>query len=62
MMVKIVSLETIQREAQAAAQKHSDINAACPYPFGSEVANAFVSAFNTARQAIASTPSQEAQP
>jgi hypothetical protein len=55
-MHSVISLETIKREAEAAAKQHSDINAACPYPFGSDAAHAFKFAFKEAREAITSKP------
>lgn len=48
----IISVDTIQAEARAAAAIYSDINAACPYPFGTAAANHFKQAFNQARQAL----------
>jgi len=56
----IISLTRLRREATAAARVHSDINAACPYPFGSDAAHAFTQFFNEARQAIATTQPLEA--
>lgn len=53
MSYSVISIERIQREAQAAALTHSDINAACPYPFGSDAAHAFQAAFNATREANA---------
>lgn len=41
----IVSIEKIEREAQAAALIYSDVNAACPYPFGTAAATEFKRAF-----------------
>ncbi len=52
----IISIDRIQREAKAAAVTYSDINDACPYPFGSDAAHAFSSAFKDARDAILSNP------
>ena len=52
----VISIERIQREAQAAALKHSDLNSACPYPFGSDAAHAFQAAFAAAREAIPTKP------
>lgn len=49
---QIKPIATIQREAKAAALKYSDINDACPYPFGSDAAHAFKAAFNAERAAI----------
>ena len=50
---QIKPIAAIQREAKAAALKYSDINDACPYPFGSDSAHAFKAAFNAERAAIA---------
>jgi len=46
----IISIERIQREAAAAARIYSDINDACPYPFGTAAANAFKQAFAKAKE------------
>lgn len=45
----IISIERVQREAQAAAQRFSDVNAACPYPFTTEAGRVFKQAFVAAR-------------
>lgn len=37
----IVSKETIEREAQAAAQQGVSLNDACPYPFSGEAGRHF---------------------
>ena len=37
----IVSKETIEREAQAAAQQGVSLNDACPYPFAGEAGRHF---------------------
>lgn len=55
----IISLDRLRREAAAAARVHSDINAACPYPFGTDAAHAFIQFFNEARQVIAQTQTTE---
>ena len=57
---EIISRSRIEREAIAAAKTYSDINAACPYPFGSDAAHAFTQFFNEARQAITATQPLEA--
>ena len=48
-MDEVISIERIQREAKAAAARYSDLNAACPYRFGSDAAHAFCAEFNQAR-------------
>jgi hypothetical protein len=47
----IVSRARIEREATAAAQKFSDVNTACPYPFDTEAGRMFKEEFNKARGA-----------
>lgn len=42
-------IETIQQEAQAAAQRFTDVNEACPYPFSTDEGWAFRAAFIAAR-------------
>lgn len=46
------ALKRIQQEARTAAQQSDDINAACPYPFGSWEGEIFKQEFNTARGQI----------
>ncbi len=43
--------EKVRHEAQEAAFFHTDINDACPYPFGSLSANTFKEAFFAAKAA-----------
>jgi len=45
----IANIERIQAEASAAALTHSDINDACPYPWGSGAGRIFKQAFHRAR-------------
>lgn len=52
MTEQIIPIATIQREAKLAAQKYSDINDACPYPFGTDAAHHFKAAFKAERQVI----------
>jgi len=47
-----VPIERIEREAQAAAQEHQDINAACPYPFNSDAGRLFKQFFNLAHESL----------
>lgn len=49
----IVSIEKIQREAQAAALIYKNVNDACPYPFGTQAATEFKRAFLAARSPAA---------
>lgn len=48
----VVPVEQIKREAQEAAQRYSDVNDACPYPFHSDAGHAFSAFFNEARARI----------
>jgi len=50
-----INPETIKAEAQKAAFFHDNINAACPYPFGSLAAEVFKAAFDAARQSMATS-------
>lgn len=50
---QIKSIAAINAEAKCAALKYSDINDACPYPFGSDSAHAFKAAFYSERARIA---------
>ena len=62
---QIKSIAAIQREAKDAALIYSDIDSACPYPFGSDSAHAFKAAFNSERAAIArhmQKPVKEGEP
>lgn len=49
--MSIYSIAKIEAEARAATLQHSDINAACPYPFGSTAGHIFKEAFLKERQA-----------
>lgn len=57
---QIRPIATIELEAKEAALKYSDINDACPYPWGSDAAHAFKAAFNAERAAIAQRLQQQA--
>lgn len=48
-MEQVIPIDRIEREARAAAQQYSDVNAACPYPFGSDAGHAFAQYFKLAR-------------
>lgn len=48
----IVSIERIQEQAFEAARLYSDINDACPYPFGTEAGRVFKEHFVWARNLI----------
>ncbi len=48
----IISRERLEREARAAAKTFSDINDACPYPFGTDAARIFSDEFKRARAII----------
>lgn len=41
----IISIEAIERQAKAAAQKHTEPHEACPYPLDSDAAARFKQAF-----------------
>lgn len=61
-MEQVIPLERIEREARDAAREYSDINAACPYPFGSDAGHAFSQYFKLARaeeQALQDMPADE---
>lgn len=47
----IESIASIEARAKAAAKVYSDINDACPYPFGTDAAHHFKAAFFAARAA-----------
>lgn len=49
---EIISLERLQREAKAAALQHTDINAACPYPFTTDAGRYFKERFLQERRLI----------
>jgi hypothetical protein len=46
---EVIPLDRLQEEARAAALQYSDVNAACPYPFGSDAGHAFSQYFKLAR-------------
>ncbi|MDP3651073.1 MAG: hypothetical protein Q8R67_05250 [Rhodoferax sp.] len=48
----IVSIAKIKAEALASARLYTDINAACPYPFGTQAANVFKVEFLWARESV----------
>lgn len=50
--VGVYSIARIKQEAQEAAQKYSDVNFACPYPFYSTAGHVFKEAFAEARAEI----------
>lgn len=57
--MNIKSIHTIESEAIAAAAIYTDINSACPYPFGSDAAHHFERTFSAElakRQAAKSQP------
>lgn len=66
MDTNITRLDRIRAEARQAATKYSDLNAACPYPWGSGAALEFKRAFEAAREqqfdAIAEAAHQDAEP
>ena len=45
----VYKIDKIKTEAREAAGKHTDINAACPYPFGSTAAHIFRTEFEAVR-------------
>ena len=49
---QITSVESIQAEAKRAAQRYADVNAACPYPFGTAAGQLFTRYFMEARAAM----------
>lgn len=48
-MEQVIPLERLEQEARAAALQYSDVNDACPYPFGSDAGHAFSQYFKLAR-------------
>lgn len=50
--VGVYSIQRIEQEAQEAAQKYSDVNLACPYPFFSTAGYVFKEAFARARAKV----------
>jgi hypothetical protein len=55
MDASITRLDRIRAEARQAAAKYSDINDACPYPWGSPAAIEFKREFAIAREALLQT-------
>lgn len=62
MDLSITSLQRIELEARQAAAKWADINAACPYPWGSGAAITFKRAFLAERARIERQQQQEETP
>ncbi|HBH37609.1 MAG TPA: hypothetical protein DDX06_04410 [Curvibacter sp.] len=56
MDASITRLDRIRVEARQAAAKYSDINDACPYPWGSPAAIEFKREFAAAREALQAQP------
>lgn len=52
-------LETYQNEARRAARKFEDVNAACPYPFGTIAGQVFAKEFARERALMASAHKSE---
>ena len=48
----IVSLDVIKTQAREAAAKYTQVNDACPYPFGTAAGQAFKEEFNWVRSII----------
>jgi hypothetical protein len=48
----IVNLEAIKAQAREAAGKFTNVNDACPYPFGTAAGQAFKEEFNWVRSVI----------
>lgn len=53
-MESIHSIAAIERRAREEAARHSDINDACPYPWGTPAAEAFKKEFHAERARITS--------
>lgn len=53
---QVSSIAVIEANARLAATKYSNVNEACPYPFGTVSAFIFCNAFNAAKAATTSTP------
>jgi hypothetical protein len=60
-MSQLISIESIRREARQAARHHRDLNAACPYPFGSDAGHAFRAEFMASRLEIELAQDDEAE-
>jgi hypothetical protein len=54
-METIIPISRIEREANAAALQHSDLNAACPYPFDTGAGRLFKQFFLLARENLTQT-------
>lgn len=52
-------IETYQAEARRAAREYPDVNAACPYPFGTIAGQVFAKEFARERAVMARTPKSE---
>lgn len=48
----IVSIDVVKTQAREAAATYSNVNDACPYPFGSAAGKAFKEEFNWVRSVI----------
>lgn len=46
----VITIETIEREARAAAQRGTSLRDACPYPWGSEAGEHFRAVYERTRQ------------
>lgn len=58
-MENVIPLARIKAEAAAAAQRHSDVNDACPYPFHTDAGHQFKAFFHLARQQLQAASQQE---
>lgn len=52
MPTQIISRESLEAKARAAAKTYDNINDACPYPFGTDAAHIFSAEFKRARAVI----------
>ncbi|MEC5213289.1 hypothetical protein RCH06_001835 [Polaromonas sp. CG_9.5] len=59
-MHEIIPVTRIEREAAQAARDYSDINDACPYPFGSSAGQLFKHLFLQARESATKPPITQA--
>lgn len=57
----IISKERIKADAHAAARKYTNVNDACPYPFGTEAGRLFKAEFNFARASFAAVEEARTQ-
>ena len=55
MPTDIIPISRIEREAQQAARQYDCLNAACPYPFGSDAGHMFKAFFKQARDQLQQT-------